>query len=314
MVDAMRNKTQFGAVAALIAVMLKGSKLIALFKTVKLLKVLLSMGTMLLSVILYGFTLGIWFSIGLVTMLFIHEMGHVIAMKRRGISCSLPIFIPFLGAAIFAPKMGDRATEAYAGYGGPLLGSAGALGCFAWWWLDGGTSDLLLTVSYLGTALNLFNLIPVSPFDGGRVLQAVSQEFKYLGAALGLILVVLSRQPGLVMLLILMLDSFPLMRRQRACLSVFLACGMVGFILAGFGDADLWINVLDATFGCVFTVLHVLNAWAMPDHEVIDSRLMPSARIRFGWLAAYLALAVVLVGTVAIQVRLMPNHVTHTYG
>lgn len=113
--------------------MAKSAKLISLLKVIKLTKVILTASTMALSAVIYGWTYGPAFGVGLVSMLFIHEMGHVIAMRRVGMKTSAPVFIPFLGAVIFVPHIEDRAIEAYVGYGGPLLGSLAALVCMAAW-------------------------------------------------------------------------------------------------------------------------------------------------------------------------------------
>jgi|SRR3989344_7938443 len=127
---------------------------------------------MAVSAFAYAFLLGPWFGIGLVVLLLIHEMGHVIALRLRGYESSTPVFIPFLGAAIFAPKFTDRDNEAFVGYGGPLLGSIGAVALFAVWFFlptDSVAAQLVLITSYFGVYLNLFNMIPISPLDGGRI-------------------------------------------------------------------------------------------------------------------------------------------------
>ena len=73
----------------------KSIKLVVIFKAMKFTKVLVTLVSMLLSAVIYGFWLGPWFGIGLVLMLFIHEMGHVIALRLKGFETSGPVFIPF---------------------------------------------------------------------------------------------------------------------------------------------------------------------------------------------------------------------------
>src|SRR5580692_6427391 len=75
----------------------------------------------------YSLFFGWWFAAGFVVLLFVHEMGHVIALRREGIPSSAPMFIPFMGAVITAKSLGDNAlAEARVGLAGPILGSLGA--------------------------------------------------------------------------------------------------------------------------------------------------------------------------------------------
>jgi Zn-dependent protease len=235
----------------------KGSKIIAVLKSVQVFKILLSLASMLLSVIVYGLTLGIWFGVGLVGMLFIHEMGHVIALRQKHLPASLPVFIPFLGAAIFAPNMGDRATEAYVGYGGPFVGSIAALACFGLWAALGGTSDLLLVISYIGVYINLFNLIPISPLDGGRITQAIGVWFKYIGAVLAILLVIESNEPGMIFLLIIMLEAFEFSMFGRSLVAICLWLTMLVLFAAGYNSQVFLIDFVDAMIGGLITALYV---------------------------------------------------------
>ena len=123
---------------------------------------------MLLSLVVYAFVFGWRYAAGFVALLFVHEMGHYIAARQRGLDVGAPTFIPFVGAWIELKELPhDAETEAYVGLGGPLLGTRRrarvlllARSYDATW---------LLAVAYAGFFLNLFNLIPLSPFDGGRI-------------------------------------------------------------------------------------------------------------------------------------------------
>src|SRR5438874_6342575 len=108
-----------------------GKLLLGLLAAGKLGKVALTGGTMLLSVIAYAFVFGWWYAVGFVALIFVHEMGHYIAARQRGLAVGAPTFIPFVGAWIEMKQMPhDAETEAYVGMGGPLLGSVGALACY----------------------------------------------------------------------------------------------------------------------------------------------------------------------------------------
>jgi Zn-dependent protease len=117
-------------------------------------------------------------SIGFVVLMLIHEMGHVLAMRYYGLSASPPIFIPFIGALINLREPPPNAlVESVVGIGGPLLGSIGALATYAVALTFPASSQwhaVLLVVAQLAFFLNLFNLLPVPPLDGGRVTAAIS--------------------------------------------------------------------------------------------------------------------------------------------
>src|SRR5436305_2775206 len=95
------------ALAALVAFIAKFKAIIILLPKLKLLT---SAGTMLVSVAAYSIVFGWPFAVGLVVLLFVHEIGHVIALRREGIPASAPMFIPFLGAVISARSLGRNAT------------------------------------------------------------------------------------------------------------------------------------------------------------------------------------------------------------
>lgn len=175
-------------------------------------KVLLTGGTMLISVFAYGFVFGWPYAVGFVLLIFVHEMGHYIAARQRGLNVGAPTFIPFVGAWINLKDLPhDVETEAYVGLAGPLVGTLGALACyFAARHLN---SPLLLALSYAGFFLNLINLIPISPLDGGRVTAVISPRMWFLGVPilLGLFIV----RPSPVLVLIAVLAAPQLMKAWR---------------------------------------------------------------------------------------------------
>jgi Zn-dependent protease len=172
------------AVAAKFGAFIKGGGFLLLK-----LKFLTTGLTALVSIAAYSLLWGWPFAAGFVVLLFVHEMGHVIQLKREGIKASAPMFIPFLGAAIFSRSMGDNAlAEARVGLAGPVLGTLGAAGVAVAGALTG--SDLLLALAYVAFFINLLNLIPVVPFDGGRAMAAVAPSMWFLGIG-GLIAMVL---------------------------------------------------------------------------------------------------------------------------
>ncbi len=128
----------------------------------------------LASVGVYALLFGWQFGLGLVALLFVHEMGHVLVIRAKGLPASLPVFIPLLGAAVFMRRMPlSVKDEAEIAIAGPLAGSAGAAVCYALYTQTG--LSLWLALAYVGFFLNLFNLVPVSPLDGGRIAGAISR-------------------------------------------------------------------------------------------------------------------------------------------
>ena len=156
--------------------------LLLLFSGLKFGKIFMTGGTMLISVVVYAWIFGWRYAVGFVALLFVHEMGHFIAARQRGLPVGAPTFIPFVGAWIEMKQMPhDAETEAYVGMGGPLIGSLGALACYFVARDMGPDGRWLLAVAYGGFFLNLFNLIPISPLDGGRITAVLSPRLWLLG-------------------------------------------------------------------------------------------------------------------------------------
>lgn len=168
--------------------------------------------SMAVSVGAYAIFFGWPFAVGFVALLFVHEMGHALQLRREGISAGAPVFIPFVGAAIAMREMPrDAAAEARVGIAGPILGTAGAVATHgAALALD---SPLLLALAWIGYLLNLFNLVPISPLDGGRIAAALSPRLWIIGVVVMIALVVLMPNPVLVLIALLaVLDTW---RRWR---------------------------------------------------------------------------------------------------
>lgn len=163
--------------AALLFIATKAKFLLSALKGVKFLGTGV---TALLSIGAYALAFGWQFGIGLVVLLFIHEMGHVIALRKYGVKATAPIFIPFLGAFIGMKQLPKNATmEAVVGLGGPVIGSLGALAAWIIYQIDG--HPIFLVMTYLGIILNLFNLLPILPLDGGRAVGVLSRWFWVVG-------------------------------------------------------------------------------------------------------------------------------------
>ena len=168
--------------------------------------------SMFVSAAFYVWFGGWWFGIGLVFLLFVHEMGHVLEAKRQGLPVSAPLFIPFLGALITLKQMPHNAwNEAKLAIAGPIVGSAGAAAV----WIAGVAADSnhLKALAFLGFLINLFNLLPVVPLDGGRIVGALHPALWLVGflALLGLVFVA----PNPILIIILIFSGMELWQRWR---------------------------------------------------------------------------------------------------
>ena len=141
------------------------------------------------SLFFYSAAFGPVAAVGLVTMIFVHEMGHVIEIRRQGMRATAPIFIPFLGAAIFQQSHPTTAVkQAQIGIAGPI---AGTLGATVAYFLGVATGqEILLWTALIGFGLNLLNLIPVWQLDGSWILAPVS-KWVYVGGYALVVLAVL---------------------------------------------------------------------------------------------------------------------------
>ncbi len=203
-------KRKLGPVFAAIAAF------IAKFKTLLLLapklKLLTTAGTMAVSVAAYSFVFGWTFAAGFVVLILVHEMGHVIELRRLGIKASPPMFIPFLGAVISAKSLGENAlAEARVGLAGPILGTIGSAACIVIWQATG--SDLFRALAFTGFFLNLFNLLPVVPLDGGRAMAAMAPWMWFAGFA-GLIALAII-WPNPIILIIVLFGALETHRRWK---------------------------------------------------------------------------------------------------
>jgi Zn-dependent protease len=168
--------------------------------------------SMFVSIGAYALIWGWKFGAVFVGLLLIHEMGHVIQLRREGIKASAPLFIPFLGAYVAMKELPkDAAAEARVGLAGPVLGTIGCLIPGAFWLATG--SDFWQACTFVGLFLNLFNLLPVLPLDGGRAMQALSSWIWGIGFLLFIAVAVIYPSP--VIILVVLLGGLETWRRWK---------------------------------------------------------------------------------------------------
>jgi len=203
-------REKLGAAGAAIVALL--AKLKALLLFLPKIKILATAGSALVSVAAYSLLWGWQFAAGFVVLIFIHEMGHVFALRRHGIKASAPMFVPFMGAVIWARSLGDDAlTEARVGLAGPYFGAA-ASAVVAIVGLATHTG-LLEALGYIGFLLNLFNLLPVVPLDGGRAMAAMAPWMWFIG--FGALVTLEFITPNPILLIICLVAGYDLYHRWQ---------------------------------------------------------------------------------------------------
>jgi len=173
--------------------------------------------------LIYAQLFGWAFGVGIVLLILVHESGHVVVARVMGMPVTLPVMIPFLGAFV-SMKQQPRtvAQESVMAIGGPILGTIGAGLCYLGYLAtpDSSTGQLLRALAYFGFLINLFNLVPVTPLDGGRVLSLLSRWFNVAGLAVAAGLLLYEMQAGNtvspVLFLVLIFGAFSTFQRFRS--------------------------------------------------------------------------------------------------
>jgi Zn-dependent protease len=189
------------AAAGGVALKLTG-KLALLGKSLLVLAKFKTAFSMLISVALYSIFWGWKFAVGFVLLILVHEFGHVFVLRAQGVKASAPMFIPFLGA--FVKLEGPQRSvvqEAVSSLAGPAVGLLGAAGVFAA--AQQTDSPFLYALAYTGFLINLFNLAPVLPLDGGRVAGALHPAIWIAGMLGAVALLIFFPSPVAVFILIL---------------------------------------------------------------------------------------------------------------
>jgi Zn-dependent protease len=161
--------------------------------------------SMALSIAAYAIKAPLPLVIGFALVVLIHEIGHAVAIRAKGLRTGMMVFIPFIGGAV---TLKDQPRSAYddaqIGLAGPIAGTAASLIVLqVYKWTN---APLYLAIAAAGFAVNLLNLLPIGMLDGGRISAAVTKWMWVFGGA-ALIYRVL-KQPNPLMLVILLLVAF----------------------------------------------------------------------------------------------------------
>jgi Zn-dependent protease len=137
----------------------------------------------LISLAFYAMIFGWAFGLGIVVLLFVHELGHAIVIKTKGIPLGGMIFIPLLGAAVLMKRHPQNARDdAEIGIAGPVAGALGSAVCLLLAWFH--PAGVWAPLAYFGFFINLLNLIPAPMLDGGRIIGAIDRRLCLVGLLL----------------------------------------------------------------------------------------------------------------------------------
>ena len=262
-------------------------------------------GSLVVCAILLGMVFGMWFGIALVTMLLVHEMGHVSVAKLRGIDVALPIFIPFLGAVILMPPQKERSEEAWFAFGGPFVGGLVSLALLCLYLLikpTGKVGEIFLQFVQIGIWLNLFNLLPMRPLDGGRILQATGTWYQWVGTLMLFYITWLTQETWALLIWIMVVGDIVSHPVRRFALGAAIFTAMFLLVFLGVSHMPPLVNLMCVIFGA-FTLwtYHQKNleylvrkGYDAKAPIEIDDRDLPRMSVRIAWAGAYIALATAL--------------------
>jgi len=162
-------------------------------------------GSFVVTIAAYATQFPLAIVVGFVVITLIHEIGHAVAIRAKGLRTGFMVFIPFIGGAV---TLKDQPTSAYddalIGLAGPFAGTLASLVCLQFYkWTD---DPLWLLIAFLGFGLNLFNLLPIGMLDGGRISAAVTKWMWVLGG--GAVVYKVFDQPNPLTIIIAILAAF----------------------------------------------------------------------------------------------------------
>lgn len=162
----------------------------------------ISGGTMLVTIGAYAVKMGLRFAFGFVLLTVVHELGHALMIRAKGLRAGAMVFIPFVGGAVTLKDQPRSAfDDAQIGLAGPIAGTLASVGCllvYRW-----GGSVLYLALAFAGFLLNLFNLLPIGPLDGGRIAGGISKWIWVFGGVVLFYVMIAWNSPMLILILIL---------------------------------------------------------------------------------------------------------------
>jgi Zn-dependent protease len=185
--------------ASTVALLAKAKGALLLLKGLQLGKLLLTFGSMFAMIVVEAMRYGWLYGVGFVVLLLIHELGHAFAIRRAGLHAGYPVFIPFVGAFItLKDQIRSPKEEANIALAGPIAGAAASVACALLYLAT--QQRLFVALAYVGFFLNLFNMTPLPPLDGGRAAAVFSRRAWWVGLGVLACVFLLTRAPQLLLI------------------------------------------------------------------------------------------------------------------
>jgi Zn-dependent protease len=289
------------------------SDFVKLLKAMKLLGPLAMIISATLMAVTYTLTMKFSLAFGLVIILIVHEFGHYSATWFCGYKPHWWLHIPFFGARMTAPDFRSRHDEAFIAYGGPFIGGVFSLILFIFWMFAPFSREwnmVLYLFAIASTILNLFNLIPISPLDGGRITQAIHPIFRWIGFIMLCVVSYFYREASFAVVWILVIGELRMNSVFRFRITAFLLLMMVLLMLHGYHSEHLWEDGIYFVFGAYLVKMHY-DRMRFPEVVEHDWRKMElSCRTRIIWALSYFSLLSALLTLLFVLLRLAPKVVS----
>ena len=162
-------------------------------------------GSFVVTIVAYATQYRLAVVVGFVVITLIHEIGHAVAIRAKGLRAGFMVFIPFIGGAVTLKDQPRTVfDDALIGLAGPFAGTLASLVALQIYKWNG--EPVWLLIAFLGFALNLINLVPLGMLDGGRISAAITKWMWLLGGAA--VVYKLIDQPNPLTILIAILAAF----------------------------------------------------------------------------------------------------------
>ncbi len=303
--DSERRRASVKRVTVSFLHALRMPKVADVFKTTNLIEPAFMVVTLILSGVVNAQTMGFGAGFGLIVALSFHEYGHYRAAKKKGYQPEPWWFIPVLGAIMRLPQIHTRLHESYIAYGGPLVGLIFTVVVSVLWYvlkilgvvgIWNEFANILLTTAIVSVVLNLFNLIPLSPLDGGRITQAMNGKWPEFMRFTGFVLLIgftaWTKQATILVVWILVIGQFRTSFRGReyskfwrlliASILLTLMLAKLGYDVfitkAIYGWWRMFGEIAYSAVGCYF-VWEYYQQWKIP-HRYIPSNDFRGQHVR----------------------------------
>lgn len=298
----LSDRREYGVARTLIGTLLfiklyRAAGVLKFLKAIKILGPLMMVVSGIFTGEIYSLIMKTSLVAGLLLSLAVHELGHYVATKQRGLRASWWLFIPFVGAWMEAPDFRSRYDEAYIAFGGPFIGGIFSLTLFSAWSvlpLSNEWGNVLFTTAFLSTMLNLFNMIPLSPLDGGRITEGLSVWFRIAGFIFLIVLSLYTAEASMLLVWMLVLSEIRMSALLRYGVSIVLLILMAVLIMLGYHGSSVLEDWCYFAVG-VWLLSTFYKRWKHPSLKYDYRRTVLTHRERGHWKLLYCGLLISLI-------------------